>query len=69
LIELATPVQQSRPPTKQDRAPAGTEAIDKPIHPCPCCGSPMVIIEMFEAGSMPRTRPTTVPVAIRIDTS
>ena len=65
LIELATPVQQSRPPTNQDRAPAGTEAADKPIHPCPCCGSPMVIIEMFEAGSTPRNRPT----AVRIDTS
>jgi hypothetical protein len=69
LIELATPVQQSRPPTNQDRAPAGTEAIDKPIHPCPCCGSPMVIIEMFEAGSTPRNRPTAPTTAVRIDTS
>jgi hypothetical protein len=69
LIELATPVQQSRPPTNQDRAPAGTEAIDKPIHPCPCCGSPMVIIEMFEAGSTPRNRPTASTTALRIDTS
>jgi len=69
LIELATPVQQPQPSTKQDHAPAGTEAIDKPIHPCPCCGGRMVIIEMFEAGSMPRNRPTPVPVAIRIDTS
>jgi len=65
LIELATPVQQPRLPTNQDHAPAGTEAADKPIHPCPCCGSPMVIIEMFEAGSTPRNRPT----AVRIDTS
>jgi len=67
LIELATPVQQPQPSTKQDHAPAGTEAIDKPIHPCPCCGSPMVIIEMFEAGSTPRNRPTAT--AVRIDTS
>ncbi len=69
LIELATPVQQPRPPTNQDHAPVGTEAIDKPIHPCPCCGSPMVIIEMFEAGSTPRNRPTAPTTAVRIDTS
>jgi len=69
LIELATPVQQPRPPTNQDHAPAGTEAIDKPIHPCPCCGSPMVIIEMFEAGSTPRNGPTASTTAVRIDTS
>jgi hypothetical protein len=69
LIELATPVQQQRPPTNQDHARAGTEAIDKPIHPCPCCGSPMVIIERFEAGSTPRNRPTASMIAVRIDTS
>ena len=48
---------------------AGAEAIDKPIHPCPCCGCRMVIIEMFEAGSTPRNRPTAPATAIRIDTS
>ena len=69
LIELATPVQQSRPPTNQDRAPAGTKGIDKPIHPCPCCGSPMVIIETFEAGCTSRHRPTAPQSAMRIDTS
>jgi Putative transposase/Transposase zinc-binding domain len=69
LIELATPVQQQRPPMNQVRAPADTEATDKPIHPCPCCGSPMVIIEVFEAGSTPRNRPTASTTAVRIDTS
>jgi hypothetical protein len=68
LIELATPVQPSRP-AKQDHASAGAEAIDKPIHPCPCCGSPMVIIEMFVAGSAPRNTPTASTTALRIDTS
>ena len=67
LIELATPVQQPRPPTNQDHAPAGAEAIDKPIHPCPCCGSPMVVIEMFQAGSTPRNRPTASTTAVRIE--
>jgi Putative transposase len=64
LIKLATPAQPSRP-TKPNEAPGSTETTDKPIHPCPCCGSPMVIIEMFDAGCTPRNTPT----AIRIDTS
>ena len=34
--------------------------------PCPCCGGRMIIIETFERGSTPRTRPTS---PIRIDTS
>ena len=37
---------------------AGTEATDKPVHPCPCCGGRMVIIELFEAGTTPRNKPT-----------
>jgi hypothetical protein len=43
LIELAMPVQKPRPQPDQDQAPAGAEAVDAPVHPCPCCGSPMVI--------------------------
>ena len=34
--------------------------------PCPCCGGRMIIIETFERGSTPRTRP---PSPITIDTS
>jgi hypothetical protein len=37
-----------------------------PSHPCPCCGGRMIVIETFERGCTPRTRPTNV---IRIDTS
>ena len=40
-----------------------------PKHPCPCCGSPMIIIETFERGRAPRYHPTASTVAIRIDTS
>jgi Putative transposase/Transposase zinc-binding domain len=36
-------------------------------HPCPCCGGRMIIIETFAAGTMPRTRPSTPSIAIRID--
>jgi len=35
-------------------------------HPCPCCGGRMIIIEIFQRGCSPRTRPVSV---IRIDTS
>jgi hypothetical protein len=40
-----------------------------PDMPCPCCNSAMRIIEVFEAGELPRHRPTTRPAVIRIDTS
>jgi Putative transposase/Transposase zinc-binding domain len=40
-----------------------------PDQPCPCCGAAMRIIEVFKAGELPRSRPTAMPAAIRIDTS
>jgi hypothetical protein len=52
LIDLARPVHKPQPQTNQDHAPAGTEAIEQPVHPCPCCGSPMVIIETFVRAAM-----------------
>ena len=39
------------------------------LKPCPCCGSPMRIIEVFKAGEPARHRPAATPAAIRIDTS
>jgi putative transposase len=36
------------------------------LHPCPCCGGRMIIIETFQRGCAPRYRPT---VTIRIDSS
>jgi hypothetical protein len=68
LIAAAAPAQPPRS-AKPDEAPAGTETTDKPLHPCPCCGGRMVIIELFEAGCAPLNRPTAAMVAIRIDTS
>jgi hypothetical protein len=47
-------------------APAPAKAL---AHPCPCCGGRMIIIETFEAGTMPRARPPTASNPIRIDTS
>jgi hypothetical protein len=40
-----------------------------PEHPCPCCGSRMIIIETFLRSQQPKQRPTPVPTKIRIDTS
>ena len=70
LIAVAAPAKQEPPTAKHDQASASTEKTDAPVHPCPCCGARMAIIETFEAGCIPRHRPTapTTP-AMRIDTS
>jgi hypothetical protein len=68
LIAVAAPAQPPQP-TKMQQASVATEATDKPIHPCPCCGGRMIIIETFEAGSTPRHRPTASAIAITVDTS
>jgi hypothetical protein len=41
----------------------------KPEHPCPSCGGRMQIIEMFEAGAIPRHRPSPATHPPAIDTS
>jgi hypothetical protein len=65
LIAVATPL----PTPKQAETTADTAAPAKPEHPCPCCGAAMVIIDRFEAGAIPRHRPTARATAIGIDTS
>ena len=44
---------------------------DDPVHSlrCPCCGGRMFIIERFERGTTPRTRPSTLTLAIGFDSS
>jgi hypothetical protein len=64
LLAVAAPEVETDDPAPTDPAPAKALA-----HPCPCCGGRMIIIETFEAGTMPRTRPSTTCNAIRIDTS
>jgi hypothetical protein len=63
FIAAATPVQTAQ----KQKAPDNPAATDKSIHPCPCCGGRMNIIETFKRGSTPRYR--SPPTAIRIDTS
>jgi Putative transposase/Transposase zinc-binding domain len=56
-------------PAPQDGPDAADASADEPptsLLPCPCCGGRMIIIETFERGSTPRTRPSR---PIRIDTS
>ena len=67
LIAATAPVQPMKP--KPETTGDGAAASDKPIHPCPCCGSAMVIIELFEAGTTPRNRPSPPVAPIRVDTS
>ena len=61
LLGAATP--QSQAETVQ--ADTGDES-SLSLPPCPCCGGRMIIIETFERGAAPRSRPTS---AVRIDTS
>jgi hypothetical protein len=48
---------------------AQPEEPEAPVHPCPCCGGRMRIIETFLRGQQPKHRPTPLPPKIRIDTS
>jgi Putative transposase len=69
LIAAATSVQTAQKQQAADSAAATEAATDKPVHPCPCCGDRMAIIETFEAGRTPRHQPTATASTIRIDTS
>ncbi len=56
-------------PAPHDEPGDADATADEPstsLLPCPCCGGRMIIIETFERGSTPTTRP---PSPIRIDTS
>jgi hypothetical protein len=54
------------PPSHSE--PSGTDADEPPVSSisCPCCGGRMIVIEIFERRSTPRSRPTS---SITIDTS
>jgi hypothetical protein len=66
----------ANPPALEQRRPEPpvVDAAGRPVepvtHPCPCCGAAMEIIERFEAGRMPRHRPSPSPTtSLGIDTS
>jgi hypothetical protein len=53
-------------PDKPDDADARADEPPTSLLPCPCCGGRMIVIETFERGATPCTRPSN---PIRIDTS
>lgn len=59
-------LQAAEPPTTQSAPEPETSAEPSPT-PCPCCGGPMRLVEIFERGCAPRTVPTRS--AFRIDSS
>src|SRR5258705_2280922 len=61
VIAMAAPASQKNDAGKTDALAAAA-----PVRLCPCCGSPMLIVETFE-GSCRRRRPA--PARTRIDTS
>jgi hypothetical protein len=61
LLAVPMPVAEPEP----EAAASDQPSLQAPA--CPCCGSRMVIIEIFERGSQPKHRPTSV--LLRIDTS
>jgi hypothetical protein len=59
-VETVRRLLHAEPPDEEPAA-GDTEAADAvAVHtlrqPCPCCGGPMIIIETFERGQMPRAR-------------
>jgi hypothetical protein len=49
------------PPVADDSGDSDDE--DEDWSACPCCGGRMIVIETFEPGGQPRTRPTA-PIGI-----
>jgi hypothetical protein len=58
----------SAPPTPPKK-PAEPDAPRHHPSPCPCCRSPMLVIEIFGRGQTPRHRPSPPPRRVQIDTS
>jgi hypothetical protein len=61
---IAATQQPAHDPTRPD-----TPRPDTLDHPCPHCGSRMMIIEMFAEGASPRHRPSSPASQIPINTS
>ncbi len=51
---LAVPDPQGQDADEEQTA---QQEPDRSLHSCPCCGGPMIVIEVFEAGATPRHKP------------
>jgi hypothetical protein len=70
LIAAAGPLNPPPQPLRDEDAACEDASAPATLdHPCPCCGSRMMIIEVFDAGRTPRNRPTTSALLIAIDSS
>jgi len=65
LLDASPP----QPKTADTTTSSETSEPNPLSHPCPCCGGRMIIIETFQRGASPRTRPAASATVIRIDTS
>ena len=63
------PLEDIKAASAKASTSAQPEEPKAPVHPCPCCGSNMRIIETFLRGQQPKHKPTPVPPEIKIDTS
>ena len=50
---LRVPAIQSEPA----EANVDADEVRTLVHPCPCCGGPMIVIDTFEPGNAPRAPP------------
>jgi len=69
LIGAAPQITPSPQPPQDDPTYEDTTLSEELDHPCPHCGSRMVIIEAFQPGCRPRHRPSAPVSTIRINTS
>jgi Putative transposase/Transposase zinc-binding domain len=65
LLAVLPPAEDNAAGTAQKAEPDGPRVLPRP---CPCCGGRMIIIEVFDRGSMPRYRPPSA-APVWIDTS
>jgi hypothetical protein len=66
LLGVVPPPPQPQP---AEDTPAADSTAKPSLRPCPCCGGPMFVIEVFARGRSPRYRATAPVPDTRIDTS
>jgi Putative transposase len=69
LIAAAPQIAASAKSQHDEESCQDSTLSEKLDHPCPHCGSRMVIIETFEPGRWPRHRPSAPVSTISINTS